>query len=195
MNSLIPSKKVTNVLKINSKFIILLILFGFIHWKMSYAEVFDIREYQVKAVFWYNFTKFVTWPPSTFTDAQTSLRMCVLGDDPFRGEMDLAVKNLTSHDHLIEIKYVSILDIKDCHTLFISHSEHEQLSSIFSKLNKIPVLTVSDINGFTKQGGMIEFYHEDNKIRFMIEHKVLLDSGLKAHAQLLKISKIVQRTQ
>jgi len=199
MNVLIKAIKIVNLLKKNRKLIVLFVLFMLLElsgWQMSYADDLNIKEYQVKAVFWYNFTKFTTWPQSVLASGQSPLRMCILGDDPFRGEMELAVKSATSQEHPIEIKYIKTLGtVKDCHTLFISRSEHEHLPSILSQLKQAPILTVSDIKDFAKQGGMIEFYHEENKVRFMVELNVLLGSGLKAHAQLLKISKIVQRTQ
>ncbi len=40
-------------------------------------------EYEVKAAFLYNFTKFVEWPPSAFAEGNGALRICVLGEDPF----------------------------------------------------------------------------------------------------------------
>ncbi len=196
MNVLIGAMKIVNLLKKNRRLLVLFILLELSSWQVSYADDLNIKEYQVKAVFWYNFTKFTTWPQSVLANGQSPLRMCILGEDPFRGEMELAVKSATSQEHPIEIKQIKTLDtVKDCHTLFISRSEHEQLSSILNQLKQAPILTVSDIKDFAKQGGMIEFYHEENKVRFMIELNVLLGTGLKAHAQLLKISKIVQRTQ
>ena len=44
-------------------------------------------EYDVKAAFLYNFTKFVDWPPASFPDPN-SLKICVLGDDPFGGSLE-----------------------------------------------------------------------------------------------------------
>ena len=39
--------------------------------------------------------------------------------------------------------------------LFISNSEAEQLEKLFAQLRTSPTLTVSDIDGFAKIGGMI----------------------------------------
>ena len=42
------------------------------------------REYQVKAVFLFNFTQFVNWPPAAFPEDTALLVIGVLGDDPVR---------------------------------------------------------------------------------------------------------------
>jgi len=41
------------------------------------------REYQVKAVFLFNFAQFVEWPPTAFPEATAPLVIGVLGADPF----------------------------------------------------------------------------------------------------------------
>ena len=48
----------------------------------SFADSF--QEYQVKAVFLFNFAKFVEWPAAAFKDAQSSITLCILGKDPLR---------------------------------------------------------------------------------------------------------------
>src|SRR5689334_1690426 len=40
-------------------------------------------EYEVKAAFLFNFTKFVEWPESVFSDPQAPIVIGIIGDDPF----------------------------------------------------------------------------------------------------------------
>jgi hypothetical protein len=40
-------------------------------------------EYQVKAVFVYNFSRFVEWPPQSFTAPNEPFVIGILGSDPF----------------------------------------------------------------------------------------------------------------
>ena len=40
-------------------------------------------EYQLKAVFLYNFAKFVKWPAESFADADSPIILGILGVDPF----------------------------------------------------------------------------------------------------------------
>src|SRR5882724_8451605 len=41
------------------------------------------REYQLKAVFLYNFAQFTDWPESAFADEKSPIVIGVLGSDPF----------------------------------------------------------------------------------------------------------------
>ncbi|MGH9611632.1 MAG: YfiR family protein, partial [Bryobacteraceae bacterium] len=49
-------------------------------------------EYQVKAAFLLNFTKFVEWPAAAFAASDSPIAICVLGDDPFGGALDQIVE-------------------------------------------------------------------------------------------------------
>src|SRR6185295_17077931 len=52
-------------------------------------------EYQVKAVFLFNFTQFVDWPAQSFADARAPFVIGVLGRDPFGSALDEAVRGET----------------------------------------------------------------------------------------------------
>jgi hypothetical protein len=49
-------------------------------------------EYQVKAVFLFNFTQFVSWPRESFADPQAPFVIGILGRDPFGRALDDAVR-------------------------------------------------------------------------------------------------------
>ena len=53
------------------------------------------NEYQIKAVFLFNFVQFVDWPASSFPTADTPIRIGVLGDDPFERTLEAAVQGET----------------------------------------------------------------------------------------------------
>src|SRR5688572_20007690 len=55
------------------------------------AQEFNPREYQVKAVFLFNFVQFVDWPATAFPSPDAPIRIGVLGVDPFSGALEAAV--------------------------------------------------------------------------------------------------------
>src|SRR5881296_4365446 len=57
------------------------------------AQTAAAGEYQVKAVFLFNFAQFVEWPPQAFADPRTPLIIGVLGEDPFGAFLDDTVRN------------------------------------------------------------------------------------------------------
>jgi len=59
-------------------------------------------------------------------------------------------------------------------------------------LKKSPILTVSDGEQFAAQGGMVQFYRQDNKLRLMLDQQAIEVVGLKASAHLLSIAVLAQ---
>jgi hypothetical protein len=89
---------------------------------------------------------------------QTGFTLCVFGDDPF-----------------------GVL-------VFISEISSEQLGATLALLHRLPVLTVSDMHGFTELGGIIEFRIIDNKVRFDINLNAAESAGLTISSKLLSLA-------
>ena len=65
------------------------------------------------------------------------------------------------------IKRISNLyEIENSHILFIADSEKKNLQNILTLTKKLPILTVSESDGFAKQGVLINFHEENNKLAF-----------------------------
>jgi hypothetical protein len=76
------------------------------------AQTAPAREYQVKAVFLFNFAQFVHWPPQAFPEAQAPLVIGVLGDDPFGSSLDDAVRGELVNNHPLVIqRYRRVEDV------------------------------------------------------------------------------------
>src|SRR5437868_6706934 len=99
------------------------------------AQTAPLREYQIKAVFLFNFAEFVTWPPEAFPDPQAPLVIGVLGEDPFCPLFEEVVRGERVNDRqLVVERYRRVEDIKVCHILFVSRSEADRLGEIMSRL-------------------------------------------------------------
>jgi hypothetical protein len=126
-------------------------------------------EYQIKAVFLFNFAQFVEWPADAFEDARSPLVIGVLGRDPFGSHLDEVVAGETINGRPLKIqRYRHAEEIKVCHVLFISDSGDARLEQIFAQLAGRSILTVGDGESFAQRGGVIRFVMEKNKIRFRI---------------------------
>src|SRR5258706_6597553 len=123
-------------------------------------------EYQLKAVFLFNFSQFVDWQPAA---AQTPLLIGILGDDPFGTFLDETVRGERVGERPIEIRrYRQLADIDTCNILFISRSENDRVEEILKAVQTRPILTVSDGDDFAKRGGMIQFRTDKTRIRLRI---------------------------
>lgn len=151
-----------------------------------------VEEYELKAAFLYNLGKFVRWPETAFTGSSDSLKICVLGQDPFKQNLDASARAGKIKNRTVEVKRLNhVKQSNSCHILFITQSEQSHFSDIFSYLRSYPILTVGDVDGFITAGGMVKFYTYKERIRLTINLESLKNAGLQADANLLRIAHIV----
>ena len=149
-------------------------------------------EYDLKAVFLFQFAHFVAWPAKAFSDDHSPITIGVLGDDPFGPVLDQTVEGETiNHRKLIIQRSQRVVDLKGCHLVFISKSEKSRLPDIFDSLGAASVLTVSETENFARRGGIINFYLDGNKVRFEINAEAAQRKGIKISSQLLKLGKVL----
>jgi hypothetical protein len=149
-------------------------------------------EYQIKAVFLYNFTQFIDWPPSAFADAQSPFIIGVLGQDPFGKYLDETVSNEKVNGHPIIIKrYQHVGEVSGCQIVFVSQSFNDDLEEVINNFKGKDILTVSDLTGFAKKGGMIRFMNESNRIKIRINLDAVKASNLVVSSKLLRLAEIV----
>jgi hypothetical protein len=149
-------------------------------------------EYQVKAVFLFNFSQFVDWPPASFADARAPLVIGVLGRDPFGAMLDEIVHGETVNGRPLAVRrYQSVEQLDACHILFIDRSQDAQLDAIFAALKGRSVLTVGDFDGFTRRGGIIRFMTVGNKIRLRVHLQAAQAANLAISSKLLRPAHIV----
>jgi len=84
------------------------------------------------------------------------------------------------------------LDVKGCQLIFIPEGQEEQFAVALQTLGNAPVLTVGETEGFAREGGMIRFYEEDNRLRFEINPNAAQKAGLRISSRLLKLARVRQ---
>lgn len=157
------------------------------------AQVVPAAEYQVKAVFLFNFAQFIDWPSEAFSNVRSPLVIGVLGKDPFGPFLDQTIQGEIAHGRPVLVqRYRDIDEISACHILFIGRSEAGWLQQVLAGLKGLGLLTVSDIPDFARQGGMIQFMIEKNKIRLLINMEDVKASNLSISSKLLRLSQIVR---
>jgi hypothetical protein len=156
------------------------------------ASQTEVSEYQIKAVFLFNFAQFVDWPPEAFSGPTAPLVIGILGDDPFGPYLDEAVKGEKVNNRpMVVRRYGRVEDVAGCHILFISRSESGHLAQILDHLKGQSVLTVGDVDGFNQMGGMIRFAMENSKVRLKINLRAAKQAHLTISSKLLRPAEIV----
>lgn len=152
------------------------------------------KEYQLKAAFLYNFTKFIEWPAPSFPDAGSPIIIGVLGSSPFGDELENAVRNRKVNGREITVKRLqSVAAAKSVHVLFVAASEDARLGELREALKGANVLTVGESDAFAKSGGMIDFIIEGDKVRFDINIGAAGQTAVKIGAQLQKLARTVRK--
>ncbi len=149
------------------------------------------REYLIKAAFLYNFAKFTEWPAGSFPDSAAPLDVCVFGEDPFGGALE-SIAGKTIRGRRVAVHRVASSEAAAaCHLLFISASEATRLAGILESLRDRPVLTIAEIPGFARSGGIINLKtNSDDRIRFEINAGTAKRVGLRLSSKLLNLAEI-----
>lgn len=147
------------------------------------AGEYDSRE--VKVAFLYNFAKFVDWP--AFAPEQR-LVIGFYGENPFGPAWQYLSGKQVGRHPLQRMRVSTLQEAERCQVLYLPRSLGNRLPGIIAALRGKPVLTISDIPGFTGQGGMIGLLELQRRIRFSINLDATRDAGLVLDAQLLNLA-------
>ena len=150
-------------------------------------------EYEVEAAYLSNFGRFVEWPARQA--GSEAFNVCVFGQDPFGPLLDGALRGETiGSAPMVAKRLTGMEEASGCRILFISSSKDTQIAAVLMTLGTSNVLTVSDMAGFTRRGGMIQFVVEGNRVRFEINLSAAQRAGLGLSSQLLKLATAVRRS-
>ena len=159
---------------------------------LSAAQSDQPGEYEVKAAFLFNFTKFVEWPEGSFDDRQAPIVIGIIGDDPFGESLLRIIAGQKAQGRGILVRKERFgQDLHRCHVLFISASEREHIAEILASVQKASILTVSDITGFAEAGGAMQFVMQENRVRFVVNLDVTTQSKLRVSAKLLSLARVL----
>ena len=149
------------------------------------------QEYALKAVFLYNFCRFIEWPERAFASADEPMVIGVVGDNPFGRLIEDTVKGETIRGRRIRVEYDRRpSEIGRYHVLFVSASEMNRADEIIAAVAGRSVVTVGETDGFLDRGGMIALTADQNRVRLRINPAALRAENLAASSKLLRVAEI-----
>lgn len=150
-------------------------------------------EHEVKAAYLYNFAKFVEWPSRPSQSAGTTLDICVVEDEPITAALAVIAGKIVGQREIRIKPNPPGQSLPSCDLLFIGAMKKDELQQILGALavSDKAVLTVGDTEGFARQGVMINFYAEKNRILFEINPPAADRAHLKISSALLRIARLV----
>ena len=147
-----------------------------------------VSEYEIKAVYLYNFVLFVEWPED---ENKKELTIGILGKDKFGTSFNsVKGKKIKHKQQTLRIKrfgkYNSTVDITKCDLLFICQSESLYFREIIRRLKGKSILTVADTKGFLEKDGMINLVKIGTRIKWEINYSMAKQAKLRISSQLLR---------
>jgi hypothetical protein len=149
-------------------------------------------EYQVKAVFLFNFARFVDWPAPTFVSEKAPFTLCVYGSDPFGTDLDTVVDGEAVGGRPLAVRRLrDTREFRDCQILYIARDAAHETEQILAALDRNSTLTVSDVEGAVRRGVMIRMMTVGGKIRLRVDVEAARAAHLTISSNLLRSAEIV----
>ncbi len=156
----------------------------------------DVTSNQLKAVLLYKLSRFVTWPAAVEPTSEP-LTFCVAQHDDFGAYLDALSMQSFQQGASIKLTYLpdDMVGINTCHLAFASKSADKSFQQKLATLITHATLTVSDVPGFAKAGGMIEIIRRNHRLGFVINMAAVRQAGLRIAAPLLQMSTLLNLSE
>ncbi|MCG8042522.1 MAG: YfiR family protein [Candidatus Thiodiazotropha taylori] len=157
----------------------------------SAAQDSELETALLKTVFIYNFAKFTRWPEDQSKPTRDALTLCSVGDDSITNNLPKLAGRVLRGKPIKSVKISNESELGECHVLYIAQSTHNRIQEILQPIKMRPILTISEMQQFSQNGGMIELTQDQEKLRFIINLNTTRSSGLRLSSQLLDLAIII----
>lgn len=163
------------------------------------AQTQTADEYQVKAAYMYNFSKFVEWPAQVFDSPTQPIVFCVLGQTPLSPPLRGMLSGKVVERRPLVFRQLSDSTLAGkCQVLFLGspdkNQNKEQMLQTLDQIKSLPVLTVGDTEDFTKQGGIVRFVPDSGRVLLEVNLDAADAAKLSISSKLLSISRILRKS-
>lgn len=149
----------------------------------------NAQNEKFKALFLYNFTKYIDWPASY---KNGDFVIAVIGNSSIVNELNvIASKKKVGTQHIIVKKLSNPSQISKCHIVYIPPYKSSSLRSTLAVLKGKSTLVVTDGSNLVQQGAGINFIDAGGKQAFEIKKKNIESKGLKVSGSLLSLGTII----
>lgn len=160
-------------------------------WPAAAPAHAQTSQEEVKATFVYRFASYIEWPPTLFVDAQTPVRVCVIGADPFARTLERATIHQRRGERTFEVRRIGGAgELEGCHAVYVVGDRTE---AVLRAAHRRAVLTITDSVSGTAERGVIHFALVDSRVRFYIDDAAAAENGLAIDARLLNLALAVRR--
>jgi hypothetical protein len=151
-----------------------------------------MNESQVKAMFVYNFLKFVEWPADSHRTGDPFV-VLIIGEGPTADATEQFLESKTIGDQKIVVRRArGDQPFDGARAAFVVESDGKRLHRILDAAASAGVLTIGEGENFTTRGGVIALLVEDRKVRFDVDTTAAQVARLRVSSKLLALTHAVR---
>lgn len=152
-------------------------------------ELLENNEYEVKAAFIYNFTKYIEWETESLNESST-FKISIYKNNQLETFLREILKNKKINSKKVEIKQFSTCEsLEISHIIFIPENVPlKEFKKCVSQNTTKNALLISEKSQCLSNGSCINFLLINNKIKFEISLSNMKKNKIKASSQLLKLA-------
>jgi hypothetical protein len=151
----------------------------------TYGLVGFSQDERFKALFMYNFTKYIEWP----SDKQTGdFVIGVFGSSPIQSELELiAEKKKVGTQNIVVRQINSPAEVKNCNFIYVPENKSTKAQEILNACTGSGTVIITDKAGLAKTISGINYVQYNGKQSFEINKKNLEKQGVKVNSMLLSL--------
>ena len=148
-----------------------------------------LAEHQIKALYLFNFAKYIEWPEPAFASHNAPFVIGIMGAPDIIRDLEEITRGKLLKNRPVHIMPIQDKEsLGDCQMVFIGSVRDYGAIRAVTVPSQKPVLTVGDSDTFLDEGGVIKFFKQDNTLHMEISLKHARLAGLAVSAKLLAVS-------
>jgi YfiR/HmsC-like len=150
-------------------------------------------ESQVKAMFVYNFLKFVEWPADTSLGARDPFVVVIVGEGPTADAAEHYLETRAIGERPVSVHRIRWdQSLAGARAAFVVELDGKKLRRVLDAAAAAGVLTIGEGDSFTTSGGVIGLLVENRKLRFDVDTSAAQLAGLRVSSKILALSRNVR---
>lgn len=163
------------------------------------AQIDEVKAAGVMAAYLRHIAALTSWPDD---DPAEPIRIGLVGRDP-NGVMDpIRVRTESADGLLAQDRPIMLVELGNevgrrelasCALLFLSAGAEQDWQRLRPVVGTLPIVTVSEMEGFTDLGGMIEYFVDlpSGKVRMKVNLPAVRAAGISLSARFLALKAVI----
>ena len=136
----------------------------------------------------YNFIAYTSW----LNDTTKEKTICVLGKTTVTEQLYRIQEKREGFK--IERKSLDS-QMEGCHILFITSDHTLNIKAILNKIKDLSILSISPIKGFSKEGGVVTFLFQGQKVNLEINLAAMKRANIQIRSDVLRLMKVINQQE